>query len=49
MSDKTTVRLFEFLAVPAHAWLWCVAKLLGGYVRRRTPEELKELERRQMA
>ena len=30
MTNETRLRLYEFLAAPAHAWLWCVARLLGG-------------------
>ena len=23
--------IYEFLATPAHCWLWCCAKLVGGH------------------
>lgn len=27
----TKVRIFTFLAFPAHCWLWCAAKLVGCF------------------
>ena len=42
MNDQTRVALFEFLAVPAHAWLWCVGRLLGGTFECGSGEELDE-------
>ena len=30
MTDMTRMRIFEFLALPAHVWLWLVARLVGG-------------------
>ena len=30
MTDATKMRIFEFIAMPAHAWLWLCAKLVGG-------------------
>ena len=24
------LRIYEFLATPAHAWLWLCAKIIGG-------------------
>ena len=29
MTEKQERILYRFLAAPAHAWLWLVAKLLG--------------------
>ena len=28
-TDKLRLQIFEFLATPAHVWLWCVATLVG--------------------
>ncbi len=28
MTNK--LRLYEFLATPAHVWLWVVARIVGG-------------------
>jgi hypothetical protein len=30
MSDRWRLRIFEFLAAPAHGWLWICARLVGG-------------------
>lgn len=29
-SDGWRLQLYEFLATPAHIWLWCCAKICGG-------------------
>ena len=29
MSEGTRLKIFEFLATPAHIWLWVCAKLCG--------------------
>ena len=29
MTDNTRLKIFEFLATPAHVWLWLVAKVCG--------------------
>ena len=25
------LRIYEFLATPAHIWLWCCARICGGH------------------
>ena len=30
MAHELRVRMYEFLATPAHIWLWLVARLVGG-------------------
>lgn len=29
MKEKTKMHIFEFIATPAHLWLWVCAKIVG--------------------
>lgn len=44
MKAQTTLRIYEFIAAPAHLWLWVCAKLVGWEFTCGPVEEIEDKE-----
>lgn len=45
MKEKTKVYIFEFIAAPAHLWIWICARIVGWDFTFGPVEEFEEDER----